>query len=124
MIRQLDATTHLGGVTEMVRLSQGVNASSINPSSHGVQWGEFSHSQAKLPYNGKEGRKDHEEDLSSAEAKIMIGQEEVIWEDPSGEELSFVHLSRPDLAGVTKWGTSIEKSWELPFWFGTPPRRK
>ena len=49
MIRTFDATTHPGvGVSEMVRLSQEVNAISINPSSP-VQWGEFSHSQAKLP---------------------------------------------------------------------------
>ena len=49
MIRLRDATTHLWGVgwgrgvTEMARLSQEVNASSINPSSP-VQWREFSHS--------------------------------------------------------------------------------
>ena len=66
----------------MVRLSQEVNASSINPSS-AVQWGEFSHSHTKLP-----GRKRHEEEnLSSAEMMIV---EEVIWEEPSEEELSFV----------------------------------
>ena len=33
----------------------------------------------------------------------------VIWEDPSsGEELSFVLLSRPAFAGVTKWGRLLK----------------
>ena len=47
--RRYDSSLGGEGVTEMARLSQEVNASSINPSSP-VQWREFSHSLPGLPH--------------------------------------------------------------------------
>ena len=72
MIRRYNATTHLGGVTEMVRLSQGVNASTINPSSP-VSKGENFHTHRTNFLTTARKEAYHEEDLSfAAGAKMMI----------------------------------------------------